>query len=126
MLKRMAQAKRFKAATMIQKYLRGYNTRMAMIMDKKESHLGGNFVFFDNMKIKYETDAVVFIQYMIRKRRNKKKKEALLKRKKKQAELAAVSTNSPTTNSESKSPGQHQRNATVQRAAKNFRKLSSS
>ena len=52
---------------MIQKYIKGYVYRSKMWVDNRERHLDDNFKFFDDMKHKLQTDAVIKIQYHFRK-----------------------------------------------------------
>ena len=63
----MGKMRRRDAATMIQKYMRGWHYRSKMWVDNREIHLDYNFKFFENMKLKLQTDAAIKIQYHVRK-----------------------------------------------------------
>lgn len=73
LLNAMGKDRRNKAATMIQQYIRGYMNRSKFWVDNRDNNLDRNFKFFDQMKLKLETDAAIIIQFQAKKFLMKKK-----------------------------------------------------
>lgn len=66
MINKLAIDRKRQAANMIQKYIRGHKDRSKIWVENIGRHLDLNFQFFDRMKEKLQSDAVIYIQYHVR------------------------------------------------------------
>ena len=67
LLGQMARNRRKVSAEMIQSFCRGWRVRKTIMIELKRIHLGTNFLFFEKMREKLQTEAKVVILYHWRK-----------------------------------------------------------